>query len=206
MSENTPYSFWRRSRKAMESYVLDRRGYSNHYTLFHFSWCVKAHGVNRENPRGDYAPRREFDRAWAKEAQAPWRFDSAIEVAQSHYAVEWCSYPGDDQGAWKFGFYGRQGGRICLETWQGHKMYGRNFDRHEWLAELPFEKLKAFYRALVCMDSDFTPDAARINVESYLNYQRHEWEDTQLAEREASEAAFAASYEASRPDMYGATA
>lgn len=198
-----PYTFPARSRKAMAAYLLDRRGYSDHYTPFPFSWNVKAHCVNYDRPTGDYTLSPAFDSAWQDEiTNSSWRVNSAFEAAQSYYVEEWCSYPGADQGDWRFGFYGRQGGHLCLEMWRGRKMYGGGFDLEDWLEDLPFSDLKAFYRAVVCMDQDFTQKAARQNVEADLNYQRHQWEEDQIDARESAAREFADDLEQSRPDLY----
>lgn len=194
-----PYTFPARSRVAMTAYLLDRRGYCDHYTGFPFSWNVKAYHVSYEHPAGE-ALDAALDMEWLAEMESNCeRYNWAVEDAQRHYAdKEWTSYPGDDQGDWQFGFYGRSGGHLCLEEWRGLKLYGRDFVAAEWLASLSFASLRAFYRGIVCADSDFTPRAACENIEAQLNWQRSQWEDEQHAEQIEK----ARDLEASRPDMY----
>lgn len=194
-----PYSFPLRSRAAMTSYITDRNKYIDHYTPFPFSWKVKAYNVDFENPRGEPHD-SSLDAKWsAYIARNGYLWESAVEDAQRDYSEgDYTTYPGDDQGDWQFGFYGRQGGHICLEKWRGRQMYGRDFDLNEFVTALSFADVRTLYRALVCMDSDFTCAKASENVEYHLAFQRSLWE-----EREHEKTTHAARcLEASRPDMY----
>ena len=198
---NAPYSFPAKSRAAMVAYLLDRKSYYADHTAFAFSWNVKAYRVDCEHPKGEKT-NPALDAKWAEHIADNYDlYNLAVEDAQRHYAApdnEWTSYPGDDQGDWQFGFYGRGAGHMCLEEWRGNKMYGQYFDLTEWLANIPFPALCAFYRGIVCADSDFTPAKASENIEFQLSFQRMLWEESQDAEQECD----ARQLEASRPDMY----
>lgn len=194
-----PYNFEAKSRSAMTAYLLDRKGYCDHYTNFPFSWNVKAYHVNWEHPKGEPINAR-LDKEWLAEMESNCeRYSWAVDDAQRHYAEkEWTSYPGDDQGEWQFGFYGRSGGHMCLETWRGYKVYGRGFDLAEWIEAANFKELRAFYRGIVCADHDFTTCAACEEIEWQLNFQRVQWEEEhdQTMDDDARE------QEEARPDMY----
>lgn len=194
-----PYTFAAKSRAAMQAYILNRTPYYDHHTSFPLSWNVKAHNVDWYHPDGEPI-NAALDDAWNAYLQAnPDVADLAFEDAQRGYIEgEWTSYPGDDSGDWKFGFYGRQGGHLCLEEWRGRKLYGRDFDLQEWLESLSFAELRAFYRGIVTADSDFTPTQASKEVEYHLAFHRANWE----AERDAEITAEARSLESTRPDMY----
>jgi hypothetical protein len=206
-----PYTFAAKSRAAMTAYILDRRGYVYHHTRYPFSWNVKAHNVDWLRPKGECELDPAFDAAWEKyverESGAYGVESAAFDDAQRQYADgERTSYPGDDQGDWKFGFYGRCGGHLCLESWRGKSVIGMDAeDIRERLAEMPFPTLRHFYRALVCMDSDFTPANASANVEHQVNFMREQWEDMRREERDAALADFVERMEADRPDLYAVT-
>lgn len=202
-----PYTFPHRSRRQMIAYLLDRRTYADNYTPYVFAWNVKAHAVDWERPAGEYELDPAFDAAWRGRLDSGETYGpeyQAFEDARRYIdGDEWSSYPGDDQGDWKFYFAGRQAGWIVLQEWRGWRIGGRGReDLAEWLAELETPTLRAFYRGIRTADSDFTPAKAAENVAYYLNDLRHEWEAEQKAERaERAELDAAAMMEA-RPDMY----
>jgi hypothetical protein len=203
MAKRNPYSFPARSRKAMIAYVLDRKPYyESHYSRFDFAWNVKAHGVDWQNPTGEYTLDSNLDSAWENHLQSS-SGDSvtewAFEDAQSYYRKEWCSYPGDDQGEWIFGFYGRQGGHLCLESWRGYKFNGD--DLESIFEGFSNDELRAFYRGIVCADSDFTYAKASANVEYQVNWIRGQWEEEKREEQERRDSAMAARMQEERPDM-----
>jgi len=183
----------------MTAYLLDRKGYCDHYTQFPFSWNVKAYSVDCESPQGE-KNNPALDRQWLEHLRGNGElYDFAVEDAQRHYAEgDWTSWPGDDQGEWQFGFYGRSGGHLCLETWRGTQVYGNGFDPAEWLAGLSFAELRRFYRGIVCADKDFTQANASREIEYQLSFIRAQWED----EIDDSMTQAARDMEGARPDMY----
>lgn len=209
MSRKTkcPYSFPAKSKTAMLTYLLNeerRDRLWGSYDGYFFHWNVKAHGVDWGNPKGECTLDPSLDVAWAKEVQGEWVYNAAFEDAQREYSDgEWSSWPGDDQGDWQLGFYGRQGGHLCLESWRGFKFYRKDESEiADWLEQLDHADLRKFYMGIVTADSDFTPAKATENVEYHVNFIRGSWEEQQkdLAEQEAI--AFAESYADSRPDLY----
>lgn len=201
-----PYTFPHRSRKAMIEYLLaDRRGYySQGDGEFPFAWNVKAHGVNWEKPKGEYPLNPSLDSAWAKYVSgegADYVCENAFEQARNYYTDDWTSYPGDDQGDWRFLFLGRSAGHLCLASWRGYKFANNNDTdtlRGLFQNTLPLPDLRKFYIGIRCADSDFTRDKANTNVEYAVNWIRHQWEEATDADQERQ----ARCLEASRPDMY----
>lgn len=202
-----PYTFPHRSRRQMIAYLLDRRTYADHYTPFVFAWNVKAHAVAWDRPAGEYELDPAYDAAWrcvldSGESYGP-EYQAFEDARREIENGEWSSYPGDDQGDWKFQFAGRQAGWIVLQNWRGWRIGGRDReDVADWLAEIDTPTLRAFYRGIRTADTDFTPAKASENVEYFLNAIRHEWEAEQKAEREARAEIFAAAMMEARPDMY----
>ena len=193
--QKAPYKFPARSRKAMLAYLEDRRGYVDHCTSYPFAWNVKARNVNYAHPKGEHTLSAEYDSEWAKRVEHGLPVEQAFEDASWPLANEWTSYPGDDQGDWHFLSAGRSGGWLVLDTWRGINV--RSLD----LPDLSTHDLRAFYRGIVCADSDFTPAKASQEVEYRLNDIRHEWEVEQDAARNERSATLAESIADSRPDL-----
>jgi len=192
-----------RSRKAMTEYILDdSRSYCDHHTRYTFSWNVKAHSVDWDRPEGEYAFSEQRQEAWeAHVAKHSWVSETAFEDARRHLVDdEYTTYPGDDQGDWKFEFMGRSGGHLVLVGWSGSD-HIRSLDE-ETLSEWTFAEVRQLYRALVCMDHDFTPAKASENIEYHLNFLRMQWEEEQEEKEQAYIEKTAARIEAERPDLY----
>lgn len=205
------YSFPARSRAAMIEYIGNRQSRGYHYRTYPFCWNVKAYisGLESEDLHGlemSESIDPAFDSQWdqyvsEKENSLFWSLceDGGRYLSEG----EWTSYPGNDQGDWKFSFEGRSGGWLVLNKWRGHDLTGMSLaDVAEWCADLSFDELKAFYRGIVCADSDFTSDNAAIEVMYQATSLRSHLEDGWQQEREAENAAFAVAYQESRPDMY----
>lgn len=153
------------------------------------AWYVKAYPDVHGKDNGDYKRNPELDDAWEKyldsrRGQHIWQ--RAYEDAQEYYRTDWNSYPGDDQGDWKFAFGGRSGGYLCLQEWRGYKF--ARMDESElaqFVAELVHhylegdgkaDYLESFYIGIVCADVDFTGDNASKNVSYHYAQAREEWE------------------------------
>lgn len=197
-----PYSFPARSRAAMTAYLLDRKGYCDGYTAFPFSWNVKAYSVDCESPKGE-TTNQALDRQWLEYLRDNGdMYSFAQEDAQRIIADgDWTSWPGSDQGDWRFGFYGRSGGHLCLESWRGITAHGRDFDASDFIESLTFKELRAFYRGIVCADHDFTQKAACEEIEYQLAFIRRQWE----GEKDDEMTQAARDMETARPDMYAGT-
>lgn len=211
-----PYSFPARSRAAMVAAIVAiARPYYDRPQRFAFSWNVKAPWpvpvtASQLAPYAECALDPALDSAWEAEcSDSIDRFRWLIEDMQRPFIEgEYCTYPGDDAGAFSFGFYGRQGGHLCLESAFGLRLEHIG-DIEEELsdpAQTDFKFLRRLYRALVVMDSDFSREKVREAFAYAWAWQRQQWEEDTKAERARVNAAIAADYEASRPDMYGAAA
>jgi hypothetical protein len=200
MKTKCPYTFSARSRKSMTAYLLDRTDYAFHYHPFPFSWNVKVGMIDYLHPKGaelDASLDDKWEEHVKENSDSLWNW--ALEDAQRHYHEgEYSTWAGDDQGHWRFGFYGRSGGHICLESWLGRELNGRCFDLEEYVTSLSFSDLRTLYRAIVCMDHDFTRENATKEVEFHLNFQRTIWEDEQRSKQITQ----ARELESERPDLY----
>lgn len=187
---NCPYKFDAKSRVAMVDYMRSNGGRYYRPYRYAFAFDVKvghliysqaltAEALESHNPES-----RPFVAAWdsafASYANEPGFFDSICED-MARDVDDYSSYPGDDQGDFGFTFGGRSGGWLLLEKWQGRDL--RNLDFDDLLADKdswPFERVRSLYRALVCMNQDFRPQAL---IESYMaqvGYRREQWESERI--------------------------
>lgn len=206
-----PYSFPARSKRAMLAAIRDMGNpYWERHTCYPFSWNVKAPypfpmtaaKLNPYHYEGEaFDP--SLDAAWEAEWESGNRFDWLIEDMRRG-ADDYSSYPGEDQGSFRFGFAGRQGGHMVLESAFGYKLAGLTLAElvEDILPDWPLAEIKRLYRALVCMTADFAPDRVRETYAHAIAFQRYQWEEEKRDERAAHVAAFAAELESSRPDMY----
>lgn len=203
--KKAPYAFPLKSRAAIADF-LARDGRAYDWRRYRFAWNVKAWAANFDGDslrahNLDLDP--ALDDAWDEhiehDSNAFWRWCEAAArwVAEG----DWCSYPGDDQGDWQFAFAGRSGGWLVLEKWRGRDM--RDLDPAEFTdsEEWPFDDLRAFYRGIVCADSDFTHENAAREVEYFAADERAQWEEElRAAAKEAAEGV-AAEIAAARPNL-----
>lgn len=213
MKTKCPYQFPHKSRAGMTAYLADHESYGGWNHPFRrwspLSWNVKLGGFSNDGKRGEFKANPEFDDAWDSYVQSSnsvWDWITE-DMCRTYSDSEYTTYPGDDQGQWKFCFAGRSGGHMILESWQiarpqrdgkpdGLSLkvdFLRQFDRDswvEWLGEIEFSTLRALYRAVRCMDQDFTRDKLNREFEHQLNFRREQWEG-EHAEELAQEQAVA---------------
>lgn len=206
-SKKCPYQFPLRSREAMLGYL---RVHESYHPLnvwnggFVLSWDVKVYNPDWSGHSGSYTVDASLDAAWAAHVQ-----EQAAELDELVFEAarfllsngEYSTYPGDDQGQYTFFFNGRSGGHLCLASCDivpAMYTYGViPFSFHdrghysEYLASLSYADLRTLYKAIVCMDSDFTRANATVAVNEQINFFRSQWEEEQ---REIDVAAEMAAY------------
>ncbi len=172
-----PYTFAAKTVGEALLYILNnRRAYYDRPTSYFFSWDVKAN-IDIDKTKGGDCP------AWVRRLSRSDDLQQAYMDAQEYYRAEWSSYPGDDQGEWKFAFCGRSGGHLCLEAWRGVTLNDAD-DVLQYFACENAETIKAFYMGIVCADSDFTPERAKENVEAALEFLFEQWQESIADEKE----------------------
>lgn len=190
--DDAPYKFPAQTLgDVIEFLMQDRsRQYSYHReTGSRFAWYVKAYPDINGEGNGDYKRNPDLDEAWEKylQGRAGQRvWERAFEDAQEYYRTDWNSYPGDDQGDWKFAFGGRSGGWLCLQEWRGYKFarmseselaeFVAGLVHHHLAGDGKTDFLEAFYTGIVCADQDFTGKNASANVTYHYAQAREEWE------------------------------
>jgi hypothetical protein len=201
-----PYSFTATTRAEMIEYLTRDGRYYRPYR-YRFAWNVKVHGACFDGPtlralNPDLSP--EYDARWTEwmERNGDGAFWYWCEEAARWYAEgDWCSYPGDDQGDWQFAFEGRSGGWLVLTKWRNRDM--RDFDPAELTdpEEWPDDDLTDFYRGIVCLDTDVTPDKAAREVEYHAMCYRDTLEAEWREEAEQAAEEMAAAIAEERPDL-----
>ncbi len=186
------YTFPARSRADMTDYLLSHVGYGGwNHPIRRWSplaWNVKVHSFDQTGQcHGGEACDPLLNDEWLFYLKDnDWVISTAFEDA-GRYLIEgdYTTYPGNDQGDWRFCFGGRSSGWLILEIWKkdnflkgfsGHGFRGTN----EWfvyLKDLSFSDLRTLYRGVRCMDVDFTPLNARKEVSYQINFQRVLWEE-----------------------------
>lgn len=185
---NNQYTFPHKSKKSIIDFLLDHKGrhdaYGNYYPLV---WDVKVYDFDITGGRRlkhgeaiDPLLDEEWDHFWRSERSHD-LYDLIFENARRPYLEgEYTTYPGDDQGNWKFTFIGRSGGWLALKEWLGFD-FMRKIDSkscwEEYLNYLFFSDLRTLYKAVRCMDVDFTRENASKNVSYALNFERTLWEE-----------------------------
>lgn len=208
-----PYKFPARSKRALLAAIRDMgRPYWERPHSYPFSWNVKApypfpmkaEELNPYHYEGGTFD-ASLDAAWEADWEDVDRFNWCVESMRDR-ADDYSTWPGDDQGSFKFEFAGRSGGHMVLVSAFGFKLEGLTLAElvEDIMPDWPLWEVKRLYRALVCMTDDFSRDNVRIAYADAVAVQRYQWEEEQRDARAASVAAFAAEMESSRPDMYQA--
>lgn len=187
-----PYTYPHRSKSGMIQYLTSHDSYGgwNHPNRgwSPLSWNVKLYSFKTDGKQGDSKPNEALDDAWGQYTeQNPELFNWIVEDMQRTYAEgEYTTYPGNDQGDWEFCFAGRSGGHMLLQTWKNswaNVDFLRDFSSEaewgQWLDGLSFKNLQRLYRAVRCMDQDFTRTKINQEAEYQMSFRRQEWESEQ---------------------------
>ena len=210
---SNPYQFPLRSRQAMTAYLAEHESYwpmNSWNGGFVLSWNVKVYHADFSGHSGSEPLNPAYDDKWDAYVDAhDYLFWHACEDAASWLLDgDYSTWPGDDRGSYRFMLNGRTGGHLCLMSCgivpQPHRWSMAPFifeGRGHWqdyLSDLPFADLRRLYKAIACMDQDFTGRKVSSEISQHFNCYRSQWEADQ---DEALEDA-ARRLEATRPDLY----
>ena len=180
-----PYNFSIKSRRGMTEFLLSNGGYSAwRQGTYPLEWDAK---VRRPDMTGRAYGEGEpvaaaLDEQWEEylndNPELFWHI--CEDAARTYLEDEYTSYPGADQGDWRFHLVGRSGGHLVLASWRGYQLEGLYEDSfEEFLNELSFPELRALYRGVVCLDKDVNPD---LEFSWALNFHRVIWEESMLVD------------------------
>lgn len=183
-----PYKFPARSRAAMIAALESVGGHYERFARYPFAWNVKIHswgditaaGLSGLEPDGNpFNP--AFDKAWQDYAESSdslfWEVCS--NAARYYTDGDYCTWPGDDQGAYEFELHGRSGGWLVLTKWHGRSL--RDFSvpddcAADEFATLSWPEVRQLYRAVMTMEQDLTPAKVLQEFRYHLAYARSNWE------------------------------
>jgi hypothetical protein len=180
----TPFYTWpHRTKKARIEYLAAHESYGgwNHPARrwSPLAWNVKIHRADLTGKCGDYEVSDLRDEAWNEYAQTSGSLWTMIveDMQRMYLEGEYSTYPGDDQGDWEFTFAGRSGGWMLLK--ESKWSFADAGEWRDWLLEQDKETIEKLYRAVRCMDADFTSEKISREFEYQVNFQRSQWEETQ---------------------------
>jgi len=191
-------------------------GHENYWPMnswnrgFVLSWNVKVYRADYSGNSGSEPVNPAYADKWAAylEQNDNLFWHACEDAARYLLDGDYSTYPGDDSGNYKFMLNGRTDGHLCLMSCaivpQPHRWRMAPFIfecRAHWqdyLGELAFADLRKLYKAVACMDQDFTSKKVSAEISHHFNFYRSQWE----AEQEEAQTEAARQLEASRPDMY----
>jgi len=192
MAHKCPYTYPHRSRKAQAAYLAEHDSYGgwNHpmRRWSPLSWNVRIGNVNWRRPKGDCDLDAAFDDDWESYVESNQELFAWIteDMAREYTDSEYTTYPGEDQGDWTFCFAGRSGGQMLLAKWLYVDFIRGDWSESswaEWLDDQPADTIRTLYRAVRCMDQDFTSAKIDAEFEYRLNDRRGQWEAERLLEQ-----------------------
>jgi hypothetical protein len=190
MNMKCPYSYPHRSRKSQVQYLADHDSYGgwNHPNRgwSPLAWNVKIGTINWRSPKGEESLDAGLDDQWNQyvESNSELFYWICEDVARQYLEGEYTTYPGDDQGDWKFCLAGRSGGHLLLSDWRGTDFLSSFQNSEHWFdwltSGITTEALNKLYRAVRCMDQDLERSRINAEFEYQLNFRRHEWEQQHM--------------------------
>lgn len=212
---SNPYPFPLRSRQAMTAYLAEHENYwpmNSWNGGFVLSWNVKVYHADFSGHSGGEPVNPAHDDRWHAYAeendQLFWH--ACEDAARWLLDGDYSTWPGSDCGSYRFTRGGRCGGHLCLmscaivpQPWRWRMAPFIFEDRGHWqdyLSDLAFADLRRLYKAIACMDQDFTSAKVAAEISHQFNSCRSQWEADQ---DEALEDA-ARRLEATRPDLHAA--
>jgi hypothetical protein len=171
-----------------------------------FCWNVKLNFVDCEGHNDTFKNDPKYDEGWKNywEENENTVFPSICEEAAQRYVDgEYTSYPGADQGDWKFSQMGKSGGWMVLTHWRGNDLRTLGIGNLEdWLYGLEDHELYFFFVGLVCLEHDLSRASVRKNISWYIADHRFHME-AQWKQEEADAAELEAKRERQRLCLSG---
>jgi hypothetical protein len=192
-----PYKFPLKTRDDMIVFLTNHKMYSP--SGYGGDWCM-AWDINTLHDRLDLTGKGaektddRFDGKWKEYLESdPELFGEVCSRALAQFTEgDYSTYPGDDQGQYKFFTAGRSGGHLCLESWgapmpgSGHyPMSFRDPGHHlEWMQEIDSADLAKLYCLAVTVDHDTSRPARVKELAFQYNFIRSNMEEQWAAELE----------------------
>lgn len=144
------------------------------YDDFRLSWDIKMGSFDTSGKgHPDFKVKDKYDARWERYVEtSPELFYWCCADALNYYLEGfYTTYPGDDQGHYKFGIQGRSGGHLVLVGGEGFSADELKWANHkafvDWARELEDDQLIKLYRLVVSLDYDLSTE----NRNSAMAYQ-----------------------------------
>lgn len=182
-SADCPYEFPLETRHAIEDFVCGHAVHRERHGKGHFAWNVKVHGLDTSGHHPDFKNDPAFDARWnelvGKDDEMFW--EACSDGLRLWLDGEYTTWPGDDQGDYKFHVEGRSGGWLCLDEIKGvgRLAFDGMADLKACVRELDDEELVKIYRTLVSLDHDVRDPAKEVAYQLAFRRQQleEEWRD-----------------------------
>lgn len=174
-----PYEFPLETRHAIEDFVCGHAVHRERFGKAHFAWNVKVHGLDTSGHHPDFKNDPAFDARWnelvEKDDELFW--EACSDGLRHWLDGEYTTWPGDDQGDYKFHVEGRSGGWLCLTEIKGlgRLDFDGMADLKARVREMEDADLVRLYRTLVSVDRDAREPAKEVAYQ--LAFRRQHLED-----------------------------
>ena len=189
---DVPYEFPKIGRVGIITELMNHSVHRDgHYGDFYLSWNVKMDmNLDDSGKLGDYEVDSQFDEKWAEymeENDSDIFYRICEDMARTYLENEYCTYPGNDQGDYQFGFQGRSGGHLVLREVDGNEIGFSSYnDVQNVLNELDDSELVKIYKVVKSLDADITKAKLGQEWAYQLNFVRQDLEEEWKLELEDS--------------------
>lgn len=177
---NCPYDFPLEEKQAIIEFLCAHKFHDTdgRHSDSGLAWNVKVHGLDTSGKHEGFSPDPAMDDAWQTHIDGNESFfwDAASDALSVYTSGDATTYPGDDQGSYKFTVSGRSAGWLVLTEIDGKPLTFDSLpDFREALQEMDDAVLAKLYKLVVTVDKD-TADPAKEMAYHYANA-RQAWEE-----------------------------
>ena len=182
-----PIVYRSQTRTAIIKELIGHTMHSQRFGPSRLAWDIKVHSFDSSGKCEDYPGNLAFDSQWAAvvEDSDEDLFSIATGSALSYYLDgEYMTYPGDDQGDYKFEVEGRSGGWLVLSEVAGLSNLGwdSQSEMEDALLAMDADDLTKLYRVVVNLDHDVTADKIKTEMAYQYALERSRREEEWLDE------------------------
>lgn len=196
-----PYGAPLRNRLDIVRSLTSHEMYSDgRYSSYQIAWSLDKFGADTSGKVNaeEYKPNEKYDERWQDYVDSDHRVEEWVfeDAVRTYTEAEYTTYPGDDQGQYRFAVGGDCGDKIALTKWfryEGTEISWRDKDNYvTWLRELDNEDLRDFYRLVTHVDAD---------VQKFKEDLAHQYSFRRMQTEELWDAGDLAPYESEPDDL-----
>ncbi len=170
--EDDPIVYQSQKRSEIIKELINHTMHAERYSPARLAWDIKVHSFDTDGKSADYPGNPRFDARWKKEVEADDQifYEACSDATSMFRNDEYTTYPGDDQGDYKFEMEGRSGGWLVLDEVAGigKLAWSSQTEMEDALLALDASQLTKLYRVVVNLDHDLT--TAKIDREMAYQY------------------------------------